>query len=63
MTFAPNQTPLDSLGFGGPTDNTFSGIVVDTTQTVAPNVFRGTPQSIPQNPASYITYGEVDNYP
>lgn len=63
MTFSPNQTALDSLGYGGPTDNTFAGIVVDTTALVTPNSFRSTPQSIPQNPSAYITYGEVDNYP
>jgi len=63
MTFAPNQTPLDSLGYGGPTDNTFQGIVVNINQLATPNDFRGTPYAIPQNQAAYITYGEVDNYP
>jgi hypothetical protein len=63
MTFSPQQVPLDSLGYGGPTDNTFGGIVVNTLAQVSPNSFRSTPQSIPQNPSAYIVYGEVDNYP
>jgi hypothetical protein len=64
MTFAANHGPaLDSLGYGGPTDNTFSGIVVDIDALQQQTYFRPTPQSIPQNQAAYITYGEVDNYP
>jgi hypothetical protein len=64
MTFAANHGPaLDSLGYGGPTDNTFGGIVVNLDQTAAATSFRNTPQAIPQLQAAYITYGEVDNYP
>ena len=65
MTFAPSNPPtaLDSLGFGGPTDATFQGIVVDTTRFVEPNAPRGTAEAIPQNPSAYIIYGEVDNFP
>ena len=65
MTFSTSHppVPLDSLGLGGPTDTSFTGIVVDTTQTQSPSSFRGTPDSIRQNLASYITYGEVNNFP
>jgi hypothetical protein len=63
MTFAANGgPPLDSQGFGGPTDATFQGMVIDTTQTTTTNSFRGTPQAIPQNPSAYIVYGEIDNF-
>jgi hypothetical protein len=64
MTFAPGtDTPLDSLGQYGPTDNTFSGIIVDTAILNEPSYARGTPYQVPQLQAAYITYGEVDNYP
>jgi hypothetical protein len=64
MTFAPGtDVPLDSLGQYGPTDTTFSGIIVDTAISTQPNYARGTPYQVPQLQAAYITYGEVDNYP
>jgi hypothetical protein len=62
ITFQGN-TPVDSLGIGGPTDNTFSGIYVDTTQQVSDPIFRSTPNQIPSNPSAYILGGEIDNYP
>jgi len=63
MTFAPNGGgPLDSLGLYGPTDTSFSGIVVDTSTTTTANSFRQPNVTPPQLPAAYITYGEVDTY-
>jgi hypothetical protein len=62
ITLGPSRTPLDSLGYYGATDDTFPGIVVDTTSRVSPAVFRPTPRTIPSSQAAYITYGEVDNY-
>jgi hypothetical protein len=63
MTFASGGgPPLDSLGQGGPTDQTFSGLVVDTTTTTEQNYYPQ-PLATPQNPAADIVYGEIDNYP
>jgi len=63
MTFAAGGgPPLDSLGEGGPTDQTYSGLVVDTTTTTEQN-YNPQPLATPQNPAADITYGEIDNYP
>jgi hypothetical protein len=63
MTFDRSGVPQDSLGPGGATDNTFSGIVVDTTTTDTQTYNKPTGFAPPpSNPAAQLIYGEVDNY-
>ncbi len=57
-----NRIPQDSLGNGGATDNTFPGIVVDTTTTNTQTYNKPSGQVAPNNPAAQLIYGEVDNY-
>lgn len=64
MTFSPSSlSPLDSLGLGGPTDTSFSGLPIytPTVQTYVYN--RPPPYQVPSNASAYITYAEVDSYP
>jgi hypothetical protein len=63
ITLTPAGVPVDSLGQGGPTDNTFSGILVDT-QTTLPQLITKTPDlsGAPSDPNAAIAGGEVDNY-
>jgi hypothetical protein len=63
LTFNPTTgTPLDSLGPGGPSDNQFSGIVVNTASTNFYTVNSAYTGPSLQNPGAQITYGEVDTY-
>ena len=53
---------VDSLGLGGGTDTSFSGLQVYTPTQGEYPYYRPQPYSIPANPSSYITYVEVDTY-
>lgn len=61
---AGNTPVLDSLGSGGPSDVTYNGLVIDTTQNSPNLVVKQTDISgPPSNQAAQIVGGEVDNYP
>jgi hypothetical protein len=59
----PVGVPQDSLGVGGPTDNTFQGIDIDVNTLDFDPIFRNTPNQIPNNQSAQIAGGEIDNYP
>jgi hypothetical protein len=64
IVLTPNEVPVDSLGQGGPSDNTYSGIIVPTDMATQIPVVKLTDISgAPSDPAASITGGEVDNYP
>jgi hypothetical protein len=57
-----NRVPQDSLGNGGYSDQTFPGIVVDTTTTNTQTYYKPGGVTVPANPSAQLIYGEVDNY-
>jgi hypothetical protein len=59
---ATNKTIIDSLGIGGPTDNTFNGVGVETGTTNSNPVFKATGGAEPSDPSAQIQGGEIDNY-
>jgi len=62
MTFSQNRIAQDSLGNGGAGDQTFQGIVVDTTTTNQQSYTKPAGGSVVSNPSAQLIYGEVDNY-
>jgi hypothetical protein len=64
IVLTPSGVPVDSLGPGGPTDNQFAGIIVDTTsQSDQPINKAPDSNGAPSDPNAAIAGGEVDNYP
>jgi hypothetical protein len=57
-----NNTVLDSLGLGGPTDTTFSTATIDTQITQDTPFFKATGGTIPSNPAAQLSGGDIQNY-
>jgi hypothetical protein len=57
-----NNTVLDSLGLGGPTDTTFSSATIDTQITQDTPFFKATGGTIPSNPAAQLSGGDIQNY-
>ncbi len=54
--------PVDSLGQGGPSDNSYSGIIVPTKIATQIPVLKQ-PGIAPNDASASIAGGEVDNYP
>jgi hypothetical protein len=64
IVLTPAGVPVDSLGSGGPTDNSYPGILVNTQQLQPQPVNKQTDISgAPTDPNASIAGGEVDNYP
>jgi len=57
-----NRIPQDSLGPQGANDQSFQGIVVDTTTTNIQTYNKPGGLPVPANPAAQLVFGEVDNY-
>jgi len=62
MSFSQNGIAQDSLGPGGSNDQSFQGIVVDTTTTNQQSYTKPSGYPAPSNPSAQLIYGEVDNY-
>jgi len=62
MTFSQSRIAQDSLGYDGAADQTFQGIVVDTTTTNQQSYTKPGGVGVPSNPSAQLIYGEVDNY-
>lgn len=64
IVLTPTGVPVDSLGQGGPSDNTYSGIIVPTdTATQLPVIKIPDISGAPSDQTASIAGGEVDNYP
>jgi len=55
-------TILDSLGIGGPTDQTFNGVGMETNTTNDYPIFKATGGVEPSNPAAQLEGGNIQNY-
>jgi len=64
IVLTPSGVPVDSLGQGGSSDNSYPGIVVDTQSQSQQQIVKLPDSSgAPPDPNAQIAGGEVDNYP
>lgn len=59
---ATGRTVIDSLGIGGPTDNTFNGVGVETGSTNSNAIFKAAGGPVANQQAAQLSGGEIDNY-